>query len=175
MHHLAHSMLSASAPRHRSCPFPCPSSPPSHHPLPPPVIPLPLRPSASLSLCPSAGRKFERSMTPGLILKVSNIGAAATQDTIGLFLNAVGVPKAAADAAGGAGEGASSSGAGAGEVDEGGHLRFVDYEEGSGANVAHCRFASPAAAAAAAAAVNAGSDEAKKATGSDKPAAEVLT
>lgn len=143
--------------------------------------PAPPRPALPFTLCP-AGRKFERTMTPGLILKLSGIGAAATQDTIGLFLNSVGVPKApAAAAAAAAGEGSSADaagGAGAGaaaeEADEGGHLRFVDFEEGTGATVAHCRFASPAAATAAAAAVNAGGEEARKATGADKPAAEVL-
>jgi hypothetical protein len=142
-------------------PWPCPPPPP--HPI-PSTLPLPLSLPSLPPVPPCAGgRAFERNLTPGVIIKLTGLGAGATQDTIGLFLNAVGIPTAPA-AEGGA--------AGAGEVDAGGHLRFVEHEDGK--DTAFCRFAGPEAAKAGADAINAGGEGAKAATGAEGAKAEVI-
>lgn len=143
-----------------------------------------------MSLCLAGGRGFERNLIPGCILKISGLGEKATQDTIGLFLNALALPKGAAEASSKSYPAAdvekklkegeviapapqAPEEKEGDEMDEAGHLRFVEHDEE--AKTAVCRFANGAAAAKACKLINAKDAEALTATDATEPKAEVLT
>ncbi|RYY32414.1 hypothetical protein EON62_05400, partial [archaeon] len=87
----------------------------------------------------AATRKFEKTMTPNVILKIDGLGPSASQDSLQIYLNSLG------------------------DVS----VKFVEVDAAS--NSAHVRFENEESARKALEAVNTANANAQKATGTEKP------